>query len=167
MHLSDMHHTNPYHGRYVLLISYGCHENVGILLCRGLKEFVELNFFSNWNLSTFTYHEWKRWWTECEQHKRWWKAKAVWVLRAEEEQISKESRSERKKESLRIEETVNLTTKSKSLLFVIMHSHRRGSPSSEGRRSYNKDDDQVSKLFKDVGALDQTSLLKKETTTFM
>jgi hypothetical protein len=48
-----------------------------------------------------------------------------------------------------------------------MHSHRRGSPSSEGRRAYKKDDDQVSKLFKDVGALDQTSLLKKETTTFM
>jgi len=123
-----MHHTEPYHGRSLLLNSYGCHQNVGNLLCRGLKEFVELNCFANRNLSTFTLNGWKRWWTEREQHRRWWTTKAGRVLRAEEEQISKESRSERKKESLRIEETVNLTTKLKSLLFVIMHSHKRGSP---------------------------------------
>jgi hypothetical protein len=35
---------------------------------------------------------------------------------------------EYQKGSLRIEETVNLTTKLKSLLFVIMHSHKKGSP---------------------------------------
>ena len=99
--------------------------------------------------------------------RRWWTAKADRVLQAEEEHISKESRSDRKKESLRIEETVNLTTKSKSLLFVIMHSHRRGSTSSEGRWAYNKHDDQVWKLFKNGGALDETSLHKKDTVAFI
>ena len=68
MHLPDMHHTKPYHGRSLLLITYGCHQNVGNLRCRGLKEFAELNFLANRNLSTFTCHEWKRWWTEREQH---------------------------------------------------------------------------------------------------
>ena len=57
MHFPDMHHMEPYHGRSLLLITYGCHQNVGNLCCRGLKEFAELNFLANLNLSTFTCHE--------------------------------------------------------------------------------------------------------------
>jgi hypothetical protein len=55
-------------------------------------------------------------------------AKAGRVLRAEEEKISEESQSKMKKESLRIEQTVNLITKSKSLLFIIMHCHKIDPP---------------------------------------
>ena len=57
MHFPDMHHTEPYHGRSLLLNTYGCHQNVGNLRCRGLKEFAELNFSVKRNLSTFTCHE--------------------------------------------------------------------------------------------------------------
>jgi hypothetical protein len=57
MHFPDMHHTEPYHDRSLLLNTYGCHQNVGNLRCRGLKEFAELNFLANRNLSTFTCHE--------------------------------------------------------------------------------------------------------------
>jgi hypothetical protein len=64
----------------------------------------------------------------CGDEFLWWTTKAGRVLRAEEEKISKESQPKTKKESLRIKETVNLTTKSKSLLFVIMHFHRIAPP---------------------------------------
>jgi hypothetical protein len=94
-------------------------------------------------------------------------AKAGRVLRAEEENISEESQSKMKKESLRIEQTVNLITKSKSLLFIIMHCHKIDPPHKKDMWAYKKDDDQVWKLFKDGEALYQTSLQKKDTTAFI
>jgi hypothetical protein len=66
----DMHHMEPYHGRSLLLNTYGCHQNVGNLCCRGLKEFAEFEFLIQ--PKPFDLHlpraTQRRWWTEREQH---------------------------------------------------------------------------------------------------
>jgi hypothetical protein len=136
MHFPDMHHAEHYHGRSLLLITYGWHQNVGNLGCRGLKEFEELNLLANRNLSTFTCHQWKRWWIEREKHSEG---------------------GGRTRQVGSFEPKKNIF---------------RMTPGLKGRRNrwcqaYEKDNDQVWKLFKDGGALDQASLEKKDTAAFI